>query len=139
MTQDELYRMPSDRCIVLVKGHKPFYDYKINPDHCLNFSSDLFTVKGANGRKLKKELLWPVNDKDPEHPARKRTSESYREGLQNAKKAEDEQKLRRREEMAEDQKYDFSEKEPLVPDGIPVRDFLSQLHGNSTEHSVQKG
>ena len=35
----------------MIKGQKPFLDYKINPDTCLNFGSDLFTVQGKHGRK----------------------------------------------------------------------------------------
>lgn len=30
MIQDELYRLAPDRCIVMIKGQKPFLDYKIN-------------------------------------------------------------------------------------------------------------
>ena len=32
MTQDELYRLSPNQCIVMVKGQKPFLDEKIDPD-----------------------------------------------------------------------------------------------------------
>lgn len=116
MTQDELYRLPPDRCIVMIKGQKPFLDYKIDPDACLNFSSDQFSVQGEHGRRLRPDFLYPVNDKDPAHPARKRTSDSYKLGLELSVKVDEEQARMRRQEMEEDAKYDPSPKEPVMPE-----------------------
>ncbi len=106
MTQDEIYRMPGDRCIVLIKGHKPFYDYKIDPDRCLNFSSDLFSEKSSHGRRLKKELYYPINDKDPSSPPRKRTVESYHAGVRLSEIVDREQKEQRLKEKEIDESYD---------------------------------
>ena len=124
MTQDELYRLPPDRCIVMIKGQKPFLDYKINPDTCLNFSSDLFTVQGKHGRKLKPEYLYPINDKDPEHPARKRTANSYRKGVEQSVEIDEEQKERRKRDMEEDEKYDPVPREPMEPEVKPIQEVL---------------
>lgn len=124
MTQDELYRLPPDRCIVMIKGQKPFLDYKINPDTCLNFGSDLFTVQGKHGRKLKPEYLYPINDKDPEHPARKRTADSYRKGVEQSVEVDEEQKERWKRDMEEDEKYDPVPKEPVEPEIKPVQEVL---------------
>lgn len=110
MTPDELYRLAPDRYIVMVKGQKPFLDYKIDPDACLNFSSDLFTEPGKHGRRLRAEFLYPVNDMDPARPARKRTSDSYRLGLEQSARIDEEQMRQRRLEMEEDARYD-----PLPP------------------------
>ncbi len=124
MTQDELYRLPPDRCIVMIKGQKPFLDYKINPDTCLNFSSDRFTDQGSHGRKLKPEYLYPINDKDPEHPARKRTSDSYRKGVEQSVVIDEEQKERRRRDMEEDEKYDPVPREPVEPEVKLVQEVM---------------
>ncbi len=124
MTQDELYRLPPDRCIVMIKGQKPFLDYKMDPDDCLNFSSDLFTVQGKHGRELKPELLYPINDKDLEHPARKRTADSYRRGVEQSVEIDREQKERRRKDMEEDEKYDPVPKEPMEPEVKPIQEVL---------------
>lgn len=124
MTQDELYRLPPDRCIVMIKGQKPFLDYKMDPDDCLNFSSDLFTVQGKHGRELKPELLYPINDKDLEHPARKRTADSYRRGVEQSVEIDREQKERRRKDMEEDEKYDPVPKEPMKPEVKPIQEVL---------------
>ena len=62
----------------MIKGQKPFLDEKIDLDRCLNFNSDQFSVQGEHGRKLKKELLYSINGKDSEYPAKRRTSDSYR-------------------------------------------------------------
>lgn len=110
MTPDELYRLAPDRCIVMVKGQKPFLDYKIDPDTCLNFRSDRFSEQGKHGRRLKQEFLYPVNDMDPARPARKRTSDSYRLGLEQSARTDEEQMRQRRLDMEEDAKYD-----PLPP------------------------
>ena len=116
MTQDELYRLPPDKCIVMIKGQKPFLDDKIDLDRCLNFSSDQFSIQGEHGRKLKKELLYPINDKDTKYPAKKRTSDSYRLGLEQSVKIDEEQNERRRQDMKEDEKYDPVPKNPVMPE-----------------------
>jgi type IV secretion system protein VirD4 len=114
MTQDELYRLSSNRSIVLIKGHKPFYDYKINPDTCLNFSSDKFSRQGKHGRELRPEFVYPTNNKDPQHPARKITPRSHREGLERAKVIEAEQLAIKQAEIEEDEKYAPTPNEPVV-------------------------
>lgn len=112
MTQDELYRLPSDRCIVMIKGQKPFYDYKINPDTCLNFSNDKYSKIGKFGRVLRDEYLYPINDKNPNLPARKRTSESFRLGLKNSHRIDLEQSQMRKKEKEEDAKYEVIVNDP---------------------------
>ncbi len=125
MTQDELYRLPPNQCIVMIKGQKPFLDEKIDPDLCLNFSSDQFSVQGEHGRKLRKELLYPINDKDPKYPARKRTSDSYRLGIEQSVKIDKEQEERRKQDMKEDEKYDPVSKNPVMPGVMPLADICS--------------
>ena len=125
MTQDELYRLPPNQCIVMIKGQKPFLDEKIDPDLCLNFRSDQFSVQGEHGRKLRKELLYPINDKDPKYPARKRTSDSYRLGIEQSVKIDKEQEERRKQDMKEDEKYDPVSKNPVMPGVMPLADICS--------------
>ncbi len=125
MTQDEFYRLPPNQCIVMIKGQKPFLDEKIDPDLCLNFSSDQFSVQGEHGRKLRKELLYPINDKDPKYPARKRTSDSYRLGIEQSVKIDKEQEERRKQDMKEDEKYDPVSKNPVMPGVMPLADICS--------------
>ena len=136
MTQDEIYRMPGDRCIVLIKGHKPFYDYKIDPDRCLNFSSDLFSEKGPHGRKLKKDLYYPINDKDPSAPPRKKTVESYHAGIRLSESIDREQQEQRLREKEVDESYDPVENE--APDGgQPAESIFSAeniVNMEPTEH-----
>jgi type IV secretion system protein VirD4 len=129
MTQDELYRLAPDKCIVMIKGQKPFLDKKIDPDRCLNFSSDQFTIQGKYGRKLKPEFLYSINDKDADHPAKKRTSDSYRLGLEQAKKVDDEQNECRKRDMEEDAKYDPVPQEPVKPEMKPLTEavFLNDV------------
>lgn len=136
MTQDELYRLPPERCIVMIKGQKPFLDYKINPDTCLNFGSDLFTVQGEHGRKLKPEYLYPINDKDPEHPARKRTADSYRKGVEQSVEIDEEQKEWRKRDMEEDEKYDPVPKEPVEPE---IKLIQEVLHPDEMENYEPAG
>ena len=124
MTQDELYRLPPDRRIVMIKGQKPFLDYKINPDTCLNFCSDLFTVQGKHGRKLRPEFLYPINDKDPAHPARKRTADSYKRGVEQSVEIDREQKEQQRRDMEEDEKYDPAPRESVEPETKPLEEVL---------------
>ncbi|MDO4322576.1 MAG: type IV secretory system conjugative DNA transfer family protein [Lachnospiraceae bacterium] len=129
MTQDELYRLPSNQCIVMVKGQKPFLDEKIDPDRCLNFSSDHFSVQGEHGRKLKKELLYPINDKDPRYPAKKRTFDSYRLGIAQSVKIDEEQNEQRKRDMKEDEKYDPVPQEPVMPEIKPLTDVIASGEG----------
>lgn len=136
MTQDELYRLAPNQCIVMIKGQKPFLDEKINPDRCLNFSSDRFTVQGKYGRKLKPELLYPINDKDPEHPARKRTSDSYRLGLEQSVEIDREQSERRKRDMEEDEKYDPAPKEPVMPEAKSLVEVVSAGEVDGYEPAV---
>lgn len=125
MTQDELYRLAPTQCIVMIKGQKPFLDEKINPDRCLNFSSDQFTAQGKHGRKLKPELLYPINDKAPEHPARKHTSDSYRLGLELSVKVDKEQSERRKRDMEEDEKYDPAHNELVMSETKPLSEVVA--------------
>lgn len=136
MTQDELYRLAPNQCIVMIKGQKPFLDEKINPDRCLNFSSDRFTVQGKHGRKLKPELLYPINDKDPEHSAKKRTSDSYRLGLEQSVEIDKEQSERRKRDMEEDEKYDPAPKEPVMPVTKPLAEVVSAGEVDGYEPAV---
>lgn len=124
MTPDELYRLAPDRCIVMVKGQKPFLDYKMNPDDCLNFRSDRYTEPGKHGRKLRQEFVYPVNDMDPDHPARKRTSVSYRAGLEQSVRIDELQRQQRIREMAEDAEYDPVPSQPVKPQLEPLGQVL---------------
>lgn len=109
MTQDEVYRLPPDQCIVFIKGQKPFKDFKINLDTCLNYGSDLFTEPGKFGRKLKPQFAFRAKGEG----ARVRTVESYRKGLELAAKTDKIQYEMRLRALAEDAEYD-------LPDDAPV-------------------
>lgn len=135
MTQDELYRMPGDRCVVLIKGHKPFYDYKIDPDTCLNFSADRFTRAGKYGRELRPEYDWHVNDRSGE-PNRV-TSDAYQLGLKLAKDVDAEQAAMRKAEAEEDAKYAPAENEPVRPDVIDFADLICDGSGTATTEEIQ--
>lgn len=102
---DEIFRIKPDRCIIIIKGQKPINNYKINPDTTPNFSLDKYSVRTAHGRVLKKEYLWPVNDKDPDRPAKRRTYESYLQGIENASAIDLLQAKQRQEERSEEEKY----------------------------------
>ena len=104
MTADELYRMPSDRSVVLIKGYKPFYDYKIDPDTALNFRSDRYSERTKNGRKLLAKYLWSINDKDPNSPATRRTVDAYKQGLVNAMNIRQRQFMERKADLEEELK-----------------------------------
>ena len=102
---DELFRMPSNQCRILIKGQKPIKDYKINPDTCHNFALEKYSKEGPYGRTLKDAFLWQTNDKDPERPARRRTSESNKKGLETAAQIDIEQAELREREALEALKY----------------------------------
>ena len=114
MTADELYRMPPDRSVILIKGHRPFYDYKINPDTCLNFRSDKYTELTDYGRRLKHKYVWNINSKDQENPSRRITSESYKKGLEIASEIDAQQYMLRRLEETESRKYSVKDDKPPV-------------------------
>jgi type IV secretion system protein VirD4 len=131
MTPDELYRMPSDRCIVMIKGQKPFYDYKIDLNTSLNFASDLYSEADGSRRRLKKSYFYPVNDKDPEHPSRKRTLASYHQGVKNAEVVDQEREQMQREEMMENEKYNPVANSPVRPEPQPAAEVI---HADHMEH-----
>ena len=102
LTQDEIYRLSPNECLVLIKGQKPFRDKKIDINQCLNFSSDLFSKEGPHGRELREEYVWePHGDL-----AKRRTVESYREGLMNAAKIDEERQALRERDEAEAKLYE---------------------------------
>lgn len=102
---DEIFRMETGSCIVMIKGQKPIKNFKINPDTALNFSLDKYSVRTPHGRVLRKEYIWPVNDKDPKNPAKKRTFESHTQGILNAAAIDKIQALQRDLEHKEEEKY----------------------------------
>ena len=63
------------------------------------------------GRILKSEYIWPTNDKNPDNPARRRTPDSYKKGLDNASVIDLIQHKQREEERIEDEKYRFYEED----------------------------
>lgn len=112
MTQDEVYRLPPDQCIVFIKGQKPFRDYKIDLDSCLNYGSDLFTTKGEFGRKLKPEFVFKAKgDK-----AKTKTVDSYQRGKVLSEAIDKEQYMMRLKALDEDAKYDPPEDAPVTAD-----------------------
>lgn len=110
MTQDEVYRLPPDDCLVFIKGQKPFHDKKIDLDTCLNYGSDLFTEPGKFGRKLKPEFVFRAKGEG----ARVRTVDRYREGVEAASKIDAEQLKARLKAIEEDAEYDLPEDAPVV-------------------------
>ena len=108
---DEIFRLSPDRCIIMIKSHKPILDYKVDLDTCMNYSLDMYTEKTNDGRILKSEYIWPTNDKNPDNPARRRTPDSYKKGLDNASVIDLIQHKQREEERIEDEKYRFYEED----------------------------
>lgn len=83
MTPEEVRQLPSDECLVIIKGELPIRDKKTDLDTCLNYGSDLYTdvVDGYDSkgqkikvRKLKESFKADIN-KD------KSTLESYKLGV----------------------------------------------------------
>ena len=123
MTQDEVYRLPPDDCIVFIKGQKPFLDKKINLDTCLNFGSDVFTEPGKFGRKLKPEFAFKAKGEC----ARVKTVERYRQGLKAASKIDEEQLKARIKALEEDAEYDLPEDTPVEAVIEPLQETVVKL------------
>ena len=80
-------------------------------------------MQGEHGRKQKKELLYLINDKNPRYPARKRTSDSYRLGVEQSVKIDEEQNEQRKQDIKEDEKYDPVPKNPVMPKAMPLAEL----------------
>ena len=102
---DEIFRMDPQYSIVLIKGQKPVIRKKINLDKCMNFSSRKYSCRTKEGRVLRNKYVWAVNDKNPHSPARRRTVDSYKEGLKRAHDVDILQQKQRIHEAEEREHY----------------------------------
>lgn len=85
MTPEEVRQLPSDECIVLIKGEYPIRDKKTNLDTCLNYGSDLYTNlvdgKDGDGKPIKFRALKNAFKSDIRFD--KNTLNNYKLGLNN--------------------------------------------------------
>lgn len=92
MTADEIRRLGGNQCIVLISGQQPFLDEKVTPMDALNYEEA-------------KNLFYDI-------PKFKDTSKSYKKGLaESAKKDEEIQKSRMAEALEDAKFMEFETKE----------------------------
>lgn len=104
MTPDEIRRLPNDECIITIAGQLPFRDKKTTPMDALNYEEA-------------KELFYDI-------PKFKLTSKSYRRGLAESAKKDEDIKKKRTEDALEDAKFMEFETKKKVEE-VPVSHVMS--------------